>query len=240
MLFLVNLCRYQKRLDVITVSPHLRANIIQGKDINLATLLLLSPAADWKMVDCGDVAVLLKTSDPRLQHNLSFGEFVIAFRLYRDILCQSYPESREELDLYLAMMADFSQRYRVHCFTITTSHFLHNFLRKTTGQLQILNCSSVISAAKKAWLVLSVALTFTRLHSALKHSQAMIRPLSTVLTPFKQQMSQNLMAFLYVFNSMNLSVPILIVNLLTFVIRARIHSAPEISLFTPVQTCNPQ
>lgn len=55
-----------------TVSPHLRSKIIQGKDINLASLLLPSPAADWKMVECGDVAVLLKTSDPRLQRNLSF------------------------------------------------------------------------------------------------------------------------------------------------------------------------
>lgn len=94
-----------------TVSPHLRSNIIQGKDINLASLLLPSPAADRKMVDCGDVAVLLKTSDPRLQRNLSFGEFVIAFSIYRDTLCQVFPDRREELDLYLSMMADFNQRY---------------------------------------------------------------------------------------------------------------------------------
>ncbi|KAL1250895.1 hypothetical protein QQF64_018691 [Cirrhinus molitorella] len=64
------------------------------------------------MVDCGGVAVFLKTSDPRLQRNLSFGEFVIAFSIYRDILCQAFPERREELDLYLAMIADFNQRYR--------------------------------------------------------------------------------------------------------------------------------
>jgi hypothetical protein len=94
-----------------TVSPHIRSNIIQGKDINLASLLLPSPAVDRKMVDCGDVAVLLKTSDPRLQRNLSFAEFVIAFSIFRDILCQVFPDRREELDLYLAMMADFNQRY---------------------------------------------------------------------------------------------------------------------------------
>ncbi|KAL1251096.1 hypothetical protein QQF64_018892 [Cirrhinus molitorella] len=61
----------------VTVSPQIRQNIIQGKDINLASLLLPSPAADRQMVDCGDVAVFLKTSDPRLQRNLSFGEFVL-------------------------------------------------------------------------------------------------------------------------------------------------------------------
>ncbi|ROL44930.1 hypothetical protein DPX16_22915 [Anabarilius grahami] len=94
----------------VTVSSQLRSNIIQGKDINLASLLLPSPAVDRQTVDCGDVAVFLKTSDPRLQRNLSFAEFVIAFRIYRDILCKVFPDRREELDLYLTMMADFNQR----------------------------------------------------------------------------------------------------------------------------------
>lgn len=64
------------------------------------------------MVDSGNVAVFLKTSDSRLQRNLSFPEFVIAFSIYSDILCQVFRDWREELDLYLAMMADFNQRYR--------------------------------------------------------------------------------------------------------------------------------
>lgn len=63
------------------------------------------------MVECGDVTLFLKTSDPRLPRNLSFSEFVIAFGIYRDILCQAFPDRREELDLYLAMLADFNQRY---------------------------------------------------------------------------------------------------------------------------------
>ncbi|ROL41035.1 hypothetical protein DPX16_22356 [Anabarilius grahami] len=95
----------------VTVSSQLRSNIIQGKDINLASLLLPSPAVDRQTVDCGDVAVFLKTSDPRLQRNLLFAEFAIAFSIYRDILCQVFPDRREELDLYLTMMADFNQRY---------------------------------------------------------------------------------------------------------------------------------
>ncbi|KAL1277147.1 hypothetical protein QQF64_023820 [Cirrhinus molitorella] len=49
--------------------------------------------ADRQMVDFGDVAVFLKTSYPILQRKLSFGEFVIAFSIYRDILCQAFPES---------------------------------------------------------------------------------------------------------------------------------------------------
>lgn len=89
----------------------MRTGIIQGKDINLATFLLSSPAKDRQMVDCGDVAVFLKISDPRLQRNLSFSVFVIAFRIYRDILCQAFPYRREKLHLYLALMADFNLRY---------------------------------------------------------------------------------------------------------------------------------
>lgn len=45
----------------ITVSPKMRSDIIQGKDINLAALLLPSPANERKMVDYGDVAVFKKT-----------------------------------------------------------------------------------------------------------------------------------------------------------------------------------
>ncbi|KAL6472163.1 hypothetical protein MHYP_G00183510 [Metynnis hypsauchen] len=50
-------------------------------------------------------------SDPRLQPDLSFGEFIVTFDIYRDVLCQVYPEHWEELDRYLAMMVDISQSY---------------------------------------------------------------------------------------------------------------------------------
>nr|XP_055074593.1 uncharacterized protein LOC129454107 [Misgurnus anguillicaudatus] len=95
----------------VTVSQKMRSDIINGKNINLAALLLPSPAVDRQMVDCGDVAVYLKTSDPRLHRNLSFCEFVTAFGTYRDIMCQVFPERREELDIYLAMLADLNLRY---------------------------------------------------------------------------------------------------------------------------------
>lgn len=95
----------------VSASHQIRASIVEGKDVNLASLLILSPASERQMVDCGDVAVFLRTSDSRLQRNLSFPEFVSAFGIYRDILCQTFPDRREELDTYLAMMADFYQRY---------------------------------------------------------------------------------------------------------------------------------
>lgn len=99
------------RSAMSTLSNQMRSNIIQGKDINLASLLLPSPASNRQMVECGDVSMFLKSSDPRLQRNLTFGEFAIAFGIYRDVLCQAYPDHRKEFDLYLSMMADFNQRY---------------------------------------------------------------------------------------------------------------------------------
>ncbi|KAL7878385.1 hypothetical protein AOLI_G00093590 [Acnodon oligacanthus] len=61
----------------VAVSSRLRSNILQGKDVNLASLLLPSPVVDRQMVDCGD----------------------------------AFPDRREELDLYLSMLADFSKHY---------------------------------------------------------------------------------------------------------------------------------
>ena len=70
-----------------TVYHLTKNNVLHGKDVNLAGLLLPSPAIKRQWVDCGDVSVLLKTTDPRLTCNLSFGEFVITFGIYRDIMC---------------------------------------------------------------------------------------------------------------------------------------------------------
>lgn len=115
-------------LAAVTVSAKMQSDIIQGKNINLAALLLPLLAIEQQMVDCGDMAVFLKTSDPRLQRNLSFGEFVIAFGIYSDILCQTFPDRREELDLYLDMLADFSQRYGGTLFYNITSPSQQNLL----------------------------------------------------------------------------------------------------------------
>ena len=47
------------------VSPQLRNQILAGNDINLVKILLCSAeASDRRFVDCGDVSVILKESDP--------------------------------------------------------------------------------------------------------------------------------------------------------------------------------
>ena len=81
------------------VSPRLRAKIIQGKDINLISLLLTSPVCDKKIAEGDQFTAIVKASDPRLSRDLSIGEFLVAFGIYRDVMCSVYPQRRQELDI---------------------------------------------------------------------------------------------------------------------------------------------
>jgi len=64
-----------------------------------------------RVVDCGDVHVELKDGDPRLSKILTFPEFVTAFGVYRDVICEVYPARRAELDTYLAIISDLALSY---------------------------------------------------------------------------------------------------------------------------------
>ncbi|MGH0119529.1 UNVERIFIED_CONTAM: hypothetical protein FKN15_006021 [Acipenser sinensis] len=95
-----------------SISPKIRKLIIEGKDVNLVSILIASSEfLDHRVVDCGDVSVTLKSRDPRLQKTLSVGEFVLAFSIYRDILCSVYPHLLQELNQYLFLVVELSVRY---------------------------------------------------------------------------------------------------------------------------------
>ncbi|MGH0169385.1 UNVERIFIED_CONTAM: hypothetical protein FKN15_059570 [Acipenser sinensis] len=95
-----------------SISPKIRKQIIEGKDVNLVSILIASSEfLDHRVVDCGDVSVTLKSRDPRLQKGLSVGEFVLAFSIYRDILCSVYPHRLQELNQYLFLVVELSVRY---------------------------------------------------------------------------------------------------------------------------------
>ncbi|MGH0126580.1 UNVERIFIED_CONTAM: hypothetical protein FKN15_076180 [Acipenser sinensis] len=65
-----------------SISPKIRKQITEGKDVNLVSILIASSEfLDHRVVDCGDVSVPLKSRDPRLQKSLSVGEFVLAFSI---------------------------------------------------------------------------------------------------------------------------------------------------------------
>lgn len=54
---------------------------------------------------------MLKDSDPRLSKTLTLAEFCVAFGVYRDCVCEVYPQRREELDSYMAIIADLARSY---------------------------------------------------------------------------------------------------------------------------------
>lgn len=94
------------------VPASIRKDILEGKDVNLASLLIsVHGLAENKSYAWGDVSVVLKAKDPRLNHKLSITKFVLAFGMFRDMLFLANPGRREEMDLYLHVVVDLGYKY---------------------------------------------------------------------------------------------------------------------------------
>ncbi|KAM4795793.1 uncharacterized protein WCC33_000881 [Rhinophrynus dorsalis] len=94
------------------IPNQLRKDILEGKDINLVSLLISSKdGMENKAFSCDQVSVVLKARDPRLSKKLSIAEFVLAFSIFRDVICSQHPSRREELDLYLYRVVELGYRY---------------------------------------------------------------------------------------------------------------------------------
>ena len=86
---------------VETISPNMKKNIIEGKDVNLAALLIPYYSGPMNNDDRLSVdSCHNRKPDPRLNRNLSLNEFMKAFGIYKNVMCQAYPSRREELDMY--------------------------------------------------------------------------------------------------------------------------------------------
>ena len=100
---------------VIIVSPSIRRDIIAGKDINLASLLIPGYKTDLEQTRhlmVGDEVVPLKPlTDTRLHRSLTIQEFLKAFDMYKSVMCDAYPIRRSELDKYQSDVIDMSQRF---------------------------------------------------------------------------------------------------------------------------------
>ncbi|XP_018418827.1 PREDICTED: uncharacterized protein C5orf42-like, partial [Nanorana parkeri] len=115
------LSEYRKKLEELKEREHkpfqlqhnaLRKDILEGKDVNLASLLIAAhDVTEHKAFACEEVSVVLKARDPRLSRKLSISEFVIAFGIYRDVVCSASPNRREELDAYLHIVMDLAYKY---------------------------------------------------------------------------------------------------------------------------------
>ncbi|KAK3099253.1 hypothetical protein FSP39_001635 [Pinctada imbricata] len=98
---------------VDAVSPQLRQQIIQGRDVNLASLLI--PYFSGPFHDSLEQAPYntcqTQKPDNRLNRNLSLGEFIQAFGIYKSVMCSAFPQRRQELDLYERDIVDMATRY---------------------------------------------------------------------------------------------------------------------------------
>ncbi|KAM4808126.1 uncharacterized protein WCC33_003420 [Rhinophrynus dorsalis] len=94
------------------IPPNIRKDIVEGKDVNLVSLLIASQdLTHSKIINCGDVSVTLRSRNPRLNKKLSFTEFVLAFGVYRDIVCSAFLHRRQELDHYMHLVVDLAYKY---------------------------------------------------------------------------------------------------------------------------------
>ena len=96
-----------EHLPEVEVMPTaVRAAILEGKDVNLATLLMPNfDLGEYSRYSESDRAQFLRplSSDPRLNRNLTLAEFISAFNKYRNIMCEVW-DRRQELDAYEAMV----------------------------------------------------------------------------------------------------------------------------------------
>ena len=52
-----------------------------------------------------------RAPDPRLNNPLTLGQFIQAFGIYMNIMCDTYPARRQELDLYERDIVDMATKY---------------------------------------------------------------------------------------------------------------------------------
>ena len=99
------------RLDI--VAPSLRKDILAGKDINLASLLIPNYQESVPRELCiGESTITMKPiQDSRLNRALTPQEFQIAFSIYKKVVCNVYPQRREELDDYMSDVLKMANQF---------------------------------------------------------------------------------------------------------------------------------
>ncbi|CAC5367446.1 unnamed protein product [Mytilus coruscus] len=90
------------------VSDVIKKRIWEGKDINLAALLIPKDEADKNIVqEQGSITVNLSNhEDIRLHKSLTISEFITVFGKYKRVMCSKFPNRRIELERYEANIID--------------------------------------------------------------------------------------------------------------------------------------
>jgi hypothetical protein len=101
------------RIDI--VSPSTRKDIIAGRDINLAALLIpgynTDESSSRHLVKGSEIIPLKPLTDSRLTRSLTLSEFLKAFSVYKNIMTEVYPVRRAELDTYQNDIIDMATRF---------------------------------------------------------------------------------------------------------------------------------
>jgi hypothetical protein len=87
-------------MDLLSCS--VRKQIVEGKDVNLATLLIPYYETNIKDKDKDNI---------HIKCPLSITEFITVFGKYKRVMRQSFPERREELDKYKAIYVEIYNVY---------------------------------------------------------------------------------------------------------------------------------
>ncbi|XP_069108005.1 uncharacterized protein [Argopecten irradians] len=98
-------------LDIVT--PSLRKHILEGRDINLSTLLIpgyeISPSSH-------SVCHQHRNVDKRLADRLTIAEFILAFGKYRRIITDVFKQRQKELDMYESLIIRINTCYGEQAF----------------------------------------------------------------------------------------------------------------------------
>ena len=98
------------------VSPQLRQDILAGKDINLAALLILGYKGPGEyeqrsLMIAEEIIPLKPLTDPRVNKALTITEFIKAFSIYKNVMCEGFPEREKELSAYLANIVEMATHF---------------------------------------------------------------------------------------------------------------------------------
>ena len=111
---------------VALVSPQLRNDILSGKDINLARLLIPDSEGFHQreiVISGGEAIPVRQRTDPRLLKNLNLSEFIKSFTIYKDVMVEGYPHRADELTIYLNEIIDMANDYGGTTFYQYHKHF---------------------------------------------------------------------------------------------------------------------
>ena len=102
--------------EIDLVSPQLRQDILAGKDVNLAALLIpgYKGPGEYKQrsLMVGEEVIPLKPlNDPRVNKALTISEFIKAFTIYKNVMCEGFPEREKELSAYLSDIVEMATRF---------------------------------------------------------------------------------------------------------------------------------